>query len=305
LSIFFNFAFKVFQTNIKHKLVQFILNLPIRGKGMLAMGLARLLFPKLSGEKQIPTLYGFDLILQGTDDVIIERSVYYTGTYEKGTLHVIGLLLQPGSVFIDAGANIGLMSLYAASKVGKQGKVFAFEPFPKIYDRLLANIKLNEFNQIQSFPVALGSKAGEGLLYPNTKYNPGASSLIQTNAGGDGVRVPVDVLDKIVSDNQLVDVLKIDVEGFELEVLKGAQSLLKRETAPALIVECSAIRENYGYTTDELFNFITTINRYQIYTLKRGKGSVSALQGVKHAEDLPDHDNLFCLLPHHLNRVFK
>jgi FkbM family methyltransferase len=231
--------------------------------------------------------------------------VYYSGTYEKGTLHVLGLLLQPGSVMIDAGANIGLMSLYAATKVGKQGKVFAFEPFPQIFDRLLANIQLNSLSQIQAFSIALGYKAGEGELFPNTQHNPGASSLIQTIHGGDGVKVPIRLLDEIVGDDQPVDVLKIDVEGFELEVLRGAQSLLKRKLAPALIVECSALRENYGYTTDELFNFITTINRYQIYTLKKGKGSVSALEEVKRSEDLPDHDNLFCLLPYHLKTVFK
>jgi FkbM family methyltransferase len=294
----------VFQTNIKHIIIQRLLSMPFRGSGFIGMSLANLIFPKLTTQKQVSTLYGFDIIVHGQDDGMIERTIYYTGTYEKGTLHLLGLLLGKGSVFVDAGANIGLMSLFAAQRVGPLGCVHAFEPFPKIFNRLQANILLNHYTNIKTYPLALASDDGNAFLYPDTNNNPGASSLIKRPSSKNGIAVEKKTADQMLNGTS-IDVFKIDVEGYEMEVLKGASQLLNGNNAPALIVECSNERENFGYTSEDLFNFIRTVNRYRIFKLKRGKRYISQLVEIQSATDLPEHDNLFCMLPHHLNRVLN
>lgn len=291
------------QTNLKHILIQKILSLPMRGNGFLGLKLAKVLFPKIVGTVQVPTLHGFDILIHGKSDAIIERTIYYTGTYEKGTIHLMKQLLKEGDVFIDAGANIGLMSMVAATSVGPTGMVYAFEPFPLIFNRLVANIRLNHFRNIITYPVALASVSGEALLYPDSALNPGASSLINRAQNVEPISIRKEVLDVYFAKQKEISLIKIDVEGYELEVLKGATHLLKSAKAPALIVECSSDRENFNYSATELFEFIQGINDYKVFKLKRGKAHISGLVEVKTAAELPLHDNLFCLRPFHLNMV--
>lgn len=291
------------QTNLKHILIQKILSLPIRGNGFLGLGLAKVLFPKIVGTIRVPTLHGFDIYVHGKSDAIIEQTVYYTGTYEKGTIHVMTQLLKEGDVFVDAGANIGLMSMVAATCVGPTGMVYAFEPFPLIVDRLKANIRLNHFSNIRIYPVALAAAAGEALLYPDRSLNPGASSLVNRSQGTEPITIRKEMLDTYFAAGHEITLIKIDVEGYELEVLKGGSQILKSPKAPALIVECSIDRENFDYNATDLFDYIKGINDYRVFKLKRGKGHISTLIEVNTAAELPLHDNLFCLRPSHLKMV--
>jgi FkbM family methyltransferase len=290
-------------TNLKHRLIQRVWSLPIRGNGFFALKLAKVLFPQIRDDIRVSTLDGFDIIVHGKADAIIEQSVYYTGTYEKGTIHLMKQLLKEGDVFIDAGANIGLMSMVAATCVGQGGSVHAFEPFPLIYDRMLHNIHLNQFTNIKTYQMALAAAAGEAYLYPDHSHNPGASSLIDRSHGTTPIAIRTGTLDTYFSGAEKIALIKIDVEGYEGEVLKGATRLLSMPEAPALIVECSSDRENYHYSSSGLFEYIKGINHYRVFKLKRGKGHIAALVEVKTPADLPVHDNLYCFLPHHFHLV--
>ena len=90
----------------------------------------------------IKTIYGFKLHIDPIYDNGVEKSIYYTGTYEAGTLFIFSKLLEKGDLFIDVGANIGLMSIYAAMKVGESGNVHAFEPDPETFKILFEVIKI-------------------------------------------------------------------------------------------------------------------------------------------------------------------
>lgn len=107
---------------LRHKLISSLQDADIRGIRRLAHYLPKALIPKPKGTLTIRTLYGFHMIVDPVKDHGVEESIYYTGTYEKGTLFIMGNLLKEGNLFVDVGANIGMLAIYAASVVGKQEK---------------------------------------------------------------------------------------------------------------------------------------------------------------------------------------
>jgi len=139
--------------------------------------------------------------------------------------------------FVDVGANVGYYSLLGGSCVGPNGKVFALEPSPYAYERLCEVLASNGLNQVKALQVALSGERGEGVLYlpPPGNHTP---SLVPSDRS-DSIRVPLRTLDDCIDEwgvNE-VDLLKIDVEGFEPQVLAGASSALKAGKVRALLCE--------------------------------------------------------------------
>lgn len=144
-------------------------------------------------------------------------------------------LMRPGMVVLDVGANIGFTALTAATRVGPNGRVFAFEPHPANYGTLVGNIKLNPDLRIEAFNLGLGRNPRDATMSEPTSRNPGGFHIQE---GGTGVMVEIDTLDAVVAREGIgrVDVMKIDTEGFEREVLGGADGLL-RESRPTIFIE--------------------------------------------------------------------
>jgi FkbM family methyltransferase len=153
---------------------------------------------------------------------------------------------------LDVGAHIGLYSLRASRLVGPEGFVIGFEPNPYAFYWLLSNIKLNRINNVKALPIALGDYNGFMEFYVVTKGNIGASSMIHDHVKhqlGEEVheykvlKVPTYKLEDIVpklsylKNSSDIDLVKIDVEGAELKVLRGATKLLEKATIERLIIE--------------------------------------------------------------------
>jgi len=141
--------------------------------------------------------------------------------------------VKEGDVVVDAGAHIGRYALMAAKHASQ---VIAIEPDPSNFSLLEANVKLNGFSNVQTFPVALSNRQGPQLLYLGDRPSTGTSSLQPgwgrpPSSGTQVIRqVESDTLDRIVDSLGLkvIDWLKIDVEGHEVFVLEGAQSTLTK-----------------------------------------------------------------------------
>jgi FkbM family methyltransferase len=145
-------------------------------------------------------------------------------------------LLNKGDVVLDVGANIGEVCFNMAKVVGSSGAIHSFEPEPFIFSKLLENYNLNSFDNIHLNNIALGEIESEAMLAAQVDDNRGGTRIQSGMAKG--VKVKVLTIDKYVSDIELhkLNLIKIDVEGFELKVLKGAEGTLRR-FKPMLFIE--------------------------------------------------------------------
>lgn len=209
------------------------------------------------------------------DDKLSE--LVYKRDFESHERTVIRLYLQPGEIFVDIGANIGLHTLIGASAVGKSGKVYAFEPCSLSYGRLVENVNLNRLKNVLSSHLALSDEPGfyslnvlsEGHLAWNSFAPPRVSVDFYEE------RVQCITWDYFALKNDLVGrvaLIKIDVEGWELRVLRGAQNMLSRIDAPDLLVEFTdANAEAAGSSCAELFHYLQHLG-YSMYAFDTNKG---------------------------------
>jgi FkbM family methyltransferase len=283
------------QLHLLHQIKSFFIDRRPKGFGKALKIIDGLFFNKLpEGEVLIKTLHGFQLFVNPKYDKGIERKLYFTGSYEKGLLNVLDILVKPGDVIVDAGANIGLISIFCAYKVGEKGLVLSFEPHPETFPILEKNVALNHLSNIKAINKALGSENGNAKIYSNLQVNRGAASLVEFLEDSPAFDIKVETLDGVVMQNSIkkINLLKIDVEGFEMEVLKGARGILEKEDGPILVVECSNTRNNFNYSMEDLFLFLTHKYGYNIFKFSISKERVSKLVPVTVVEELPHHDNI-------------
>jgi FkbM family methyltransferase len=160
--------------------------------------------------------------------------------------------LRPGMVAVDCGAHIGEYTLIFAKMVGEEGQVHAFEPHPGMFQCLEANVKRNELRRVTLNHAAVSDKNGVGLflLFPD----PIAAHLVSSNQQPyPTVEVPIISLDEYVSQHGLarVDAIKIDVEGSELALIRGAAKLLQERPPGLVFIECDD-HQNEKPITDQL-----------------------------------------------------
>lgn len=291
-----------------HRMSHFLLSHPFKGAGFLATQIPKFLVPAASGPVRVRTAEGLDLIVDPKTDSGVQRTLYMCGTYEPGTLKVIRSCLRQSDTFIDVGCNIGVISTFASRLVGPGGAIISFEPEPELYRRLLENLALNGSDNVHPFPLAMGSASGRAKLYPCSP-NKGHTSLVRPNSvEPEAEEVEVGTLDEFIALHNVpgVRMVKIDVEGWELEVLKGARRLFSGRDAPILSIECSRLHPLEGGSVGDLLELITTLNDFLVFKDKRG---MPPLTPVRIEAALPRHGNLFCFLPGHLqsvpNRLFR
>ena len=161
---------------------------------------------------------------------------YWTGTHEVAVQQAISSSLKPGMTFWDIGAHIGFLTLLASRCVGDPGHVHAFEPMEQNRARLLAAIPRNGCKNITVHAFALASTSGDAVLHAHESSL--MWTLVRERGRPAGRAVRCRTLDELAGSLPLPDLIKIDVEGAEVEVLRGGSRLLGTER-PTLIVEFS------------------------------------------------------------------
>ncbi len=188
--------------------------------------------------------------------------------------------LRPGDRVIDVGANVGTLSLRAAGMVGPDGHVLAIEAHPRIAACLTANVALNGFGQVEVRQTALGDAPGEVRFSDDYSDD---QNRVDSAAGG--CLVPIARLDDLLTDDERIDLLKIDVEGYELPVLRGAERALARCRCVYFEAADEAY-QRYGYTLADIQRLLTE----EGFTLYRRAGG--RLIPVRLGGGAPELENL-------------
>lgn len=241
----------------------------------------------------------------------IESQIFWQGVLEgdRGEVKLFKSILKPDDVFIDVGANVGLFTLVAAKRL-VDGQIHAFEPVKTNLTRLRANLLLNQFHNVVVNAVALSNiSSNRDLFIPAVNLNRGirntglASFYVskQEISRSKKESVSTITLDEYVqrSDLEKVDVIKIDVEGAEMDVLEGGLESL-RKFRPIILMEVNEQHLNYASRTiDELLKFWGSLD-YSIAIIKHN----GRLKYVRTPADFRAHQNI-CCHPNMLNIDFK
>lgn len=207
---------------------------------------------------------GLRWILNPSD--YVQRDLFWLGERDRWDTYHIKRLLPPGAVICDVGANFGYYSISLAAFLNPNGRVFAFEPHPKTRIHLERNIALNQLGgMITAVPYALSDALGFAFM-ANRKGNTGAAHVSQ---GGD-TKIELTTLDSFCAEHQLsrLDFMKIDVEGFEARVLRGAERSL-RTFHPILLIELMPEQlERAGSTAAEVASLLRDYG-YELYVSNR------------------------------------
>jgi FkbM family methyltransferase len=166
---------------------------------------------------------------------VVDHAIYFQ--LEGDLFESVQAELKKAEVIFDIGANIGSTAMYFA-KTSPQATVYAFEPHPQTLQRSLANIKLNPFQNIQFHNVGLGARIDKLKLFEVNSNNPGMNRIIDEVNNFPFVEIEIDTIDNFVGKHEIskIDFIKIDVEGFEFNVIAGGESSLRRHL-PTLFIE--------------------------------------------------------------------
>lgn len=156
-----------------------------------------------------------------------QRDFAVSGHLEPLTAAAVRRLLAPSGTFVDVGAHVGLLAMVAAQAAGPAGRVIAIDPQVENIERIERNAALNGFRNVTTMQIACGSTAGTVALHRQRPTDRSRLSLVahEPSATAETFEVPLVRLDAAVTGP--IDVLKIDVEGFELEVLRGCGERLR------------------------------------------------------------------------------
>lgn len=218
-----------------------------------------------------------------TSTEYIERRVWMLGEYETEIKKVFETYVPFDGIVLDIGANIGINTIRLSNCVGSRGRVYSFEPIPFNQQRFAKNIKLNKIENARLEPFALGSNNESILIkYNESEENMGAISLREKSDSG--LLITVKKGDDWVQEHNIssIDFMKIDVEGYEWEVISGFENTINK-FHPGILVEwdLNYMKQN-GVSLFEWQKFIDKYN-YKVYQVN--KYELVQIEFIKEAKD--------------------
>ena len=216
------------------------------------------------------------------------------GCWDANVMSCCGAILRSGDVFYDIGSNTGLFALDMAKSISDL-TVFAFEPQPSLAKHIRRSIEENGFERVKLLEVLLGKEEGESSLFL-TSHSIHAS-VIPREEHFREIRRPLRSLDGLVAAGEIAppDVIKIDVEGSEMRVFEGAETILKTHQ-PSIVFEADENMSRMGYSTDDLFSLLESAAPYSFFLID----SSGAPKPVARPYPL---GNYLALSPRHKDRI--
>jgi FkbM family methyltransferase len=257
------------------RLARGLMALPrFKGRDRLLLALRRYMKPP-EGPVTIPLPDG--TMVRGHLGDEIDAQLYVYRTYEPITSGVLRQCVNSGDTVLDVGANIGVHTLALAGKVGAKGSVHAFEPNPGTFERLVQNVNVNAFTNVRLNQLALGADESEVQLVQQWSNRSGDAMLVPGgadvqheggSAGSNGAVFTVrqTTLDAYCQEHGVTPaLLKVDVEGGEMNVLRGAQRVLGA-VRPTLLVEYNArTARKHGNDPGAVFSWLEQQFNYELF----------------------------------------
>lgn len=222
----------------------------------------------------------------------------YCGLHEYREMMFVLHLLRSNDLFVDIGANIGSYTILASAEVGS--KSFSFEPIPITFKQLKENVVLNNIgSKVTLLNIGLASKKGK--LYFSNEKDTSLNHVEIINSNNNLIPIEVDTLDNKLSGlNPLL--LKIDVEGFEFDILKGASNVIDDNNLKAIIIELNGSGVKYGYNDVDIEKFLNSFG-FHAYIY-------DPFSRILESAKLHDSDNLiyirdFEFIKHRINSARK
>lgn len=236
-----------------------------------------------------------------------EDKFYYeliiTGTIERGTIKFMKKFIHKDDCVFDVGANIGFFTLTMAT-ANENVKVYAFEPLPSTFYRLRQNVIFNyHLKNITINNIAVTDKKDKIKINQFSGLHHGYSSISQLNRNDfTSFDVSSISIDEFISENEInkIDLIKIDVEGAEELVLKGALYTISK-FSPSIILEMNeetAFKNNFK--SSDLLNYLLSLHDYKFYRFPYASGEISPMSNVY---DYKHGDNVIAISQRHLNRL--
>jgi FkbM family methyltransferase len=210
---------------------KFFYNTPIHRLGFVTRTYERLFHLAVDRNSMVEVSFeGLMLMVPGKDIAMLPSLLNHT--YEAYELQLLKQLLSPGMTFIDVGANVGLYSMVGARCVSPTGTVYSFEPVPENFDILNQNLSNNGIANVETAQAAVSDRAGTFSMYleDNSACTHSLVKLRDSYRPDQKIEVEATTLDGYFQDRMpiIIDTMKIDVEGYEAQVLSGAPMVLSR-----------------------------------------------------------------------------
>lgn len=197
----------------------------------------------------------------------------YCGLYDYDEMSFLLRYLRSEDIFLDIGANIGVYTLLAASKLD-QGQIYSIEALPKNFIRLEENLAINRFSNVKTYQIAVSDT--EGRISLNLAEGD-SMPFITVDRTENSISVLTSTLDNLMINHEKLENLtlaKIDIEGAEMLAFKGAHSLLKRQIPYVWILEINDTVNNFGHQKQDVVDLLNQYN-YELYDYDANLNQIS------------------------------
>ena len=241
---------------------------PLREKYIRLALRARRWLPALP----VPLRLGFGAWWLAQRSALDESLMHARDPFESSELKFVGRLLRPGMTVLDVGAHHGLYTLLASKLVRQKGRVIAFEPSPRERKRLMRHLRINRRRNVTVQPYALAAQSGPADLFVVEGSQDWCNSLRPpvVDQRTTKVRVEVNRVDNAIEalNVRQVDFIKLDVEGAELNFLRGASRILC-DFRPVILAEVQDVRtQPWGYAARQIIEFLEDL-RYRWFAVTK------------------------------------
>ncbi len=234
------------------------------------------------------------------NDRVVSLALLLNGTWEEFETEVFKKNLKKEDVVLDIGANIGYHTLIAAEIVGKTGRVYAFEPDPKNFEILKRNVEVNGYKNVTLVNKALSDTNGVGKLFLSEEGNHGDFRIFGSSDNRQSIEIDLITLDSFFGNHiPKIGVIKMDVQGAEALVLRGASKVLKANKRLKVFTEFWPKALRLSGSSAKEYSSVLVKNGFKIYEIDTLAKKLSKVSFHKLFEKYPEdglyNADLFCL----------